>query len=364
MVVQIGSLKLTPDQPVRDAALPLYGSLAMEFCNQWASGQPTFTLKTSGSTGKPKEIIVFRKQMEASARQTIRYLGLGAKDTALVALGANYIAGQMMLVRALVANMDCLVVQPSKNPLENIPEHTAATFTALVPLQLQAIIEANVPHQVNQLNNMKAILIGGAPMTSWLIDACQALQVPVYATYGMTETVSHIALRRINGPDSSAYFTVLPDIAVKQDNRGCLAIKGAVTNDQWIVTNDVVEFHDQHSFRWLGRADHVINSGGVKVYAELLEGFTSELLATYHDQPRALLVVPLPHPDYGEQVVLLFEEEKPAEAVIEQIFSRVERRWNRYWVPRQVRVVPRFRRTTNGKVLRKQTVALLEREVN
>jgi o-succinylbenzoate---CoA ligase len=361
MIVQIAGRQLIPDQPPNEWDLPDYGNLALRFCNQWTSGQQTFTLKTSGSTGKPKEILIQREQMEASARQTIRYLGLTEKDVALVALGTNYIAGQMMLVRALLANMDCRVVEPAKNPMHNLPEYPPVTFTALVPLQLQAIIEANVPDQINRLNEMKAILIGGAPMSAWLIRACQKLRVPVYATYGMTETVSHIALRPINGPAASEYFTVLQGVEVKQDARECLQIRGAVTRNEWITTSDIVRFHGQRTFQWLGRADYVINSGGIKIFPEQLEGFITEQLSNFSNRQHSLMITALPHPDYGEQVILLFEGFKPDAELIREIFSRVESNWNRYWVPKQIRELPEFTRTANGKLLRKHTTELLNR---
>ena len=241
---------------------------SLVFCEQWRSGQNSFILHTSGSTGQPKPIELSRIQMQASAKMTQKALGLSSDYSSLICLNTNYIAGTMMLVRCFEVGMKAIIVEPSSNPLANLPDDIQIDFAAFVPLQLRTIIDENY---VERLNKIKKIIVGGAAVEKNLLADVQQLTVPIYSTYGMTETVSHIALQKLNGENKSDFYEVLDGIQTQTDERGCLKICGAVTNHEWITTNDIVEWKDERHFKVLGRADNIINSGGIKIQLEKVE---------------------------------------------------------------------------------------------
>ena len=200
----------------------------LKFTHNWLSGQQTFTITTSGSTGKPKPIAITREQMKLSAAMTLKALDLHEGDTALLCLNPMYIAGKMMIVRALEANMTLVAVTPTANPLRKLTEAIKIDFTALVPYQLKTVLKEGGKSSL-KLNYMKGILLGGGPVDGSLETMVQSVNAPVYATFAMTETVSHFALRRINGPDRSIYFRVLENNRISTDDRGCLCVRGPVT---------------------------------------------------------------------------------------------------------------------------------------
>ncbi len=344
-----------------------YEEDALVFCRAWLTGQSTFTLYTSGSTGTPKPIQLTRAQMRASAHLTGQTLGLQRGDAALVCLNIRYVAGIMMLVRGLELGLPMTIIEPSSNPLVPFnPLTDRFAFTALVPLQLQTILESS-NDKLPILNTMNAILVGGAATSPSLERSLQIITSPVYATYGMTETVSHIALRRLNGPHARDLFTALDGVTLGIDDRNCLHITSSATNFDRVQTNDVVDLMASHNggnaqFRLLGRADRVINSGGVKVQPEQIEQVIQNVLATIDsdlDRPPAtrLFVVGLPDERLGQRIVV-FREKLPIntgqwlrvqEAVREQLGP--------YAVPREVITVVQFSETPTGKVDHKATVA-------
>ena len=213
---------------------------ALDFCQRWLDGATEFIVRTSGSTGAPKPISLRREQMEASARATGEALGLRAGMRALVCLPVRYIAGQMMLARGLVLGLAMTLVEPAGDPLAGLPADATFDFTAVVPLQLQTLLAGPSGYR-ERLNQMRAILVGGAPVSAALEQQIQTLTAPVYHTYGMTETATHIALRPLNGPGASSWFHPLPGVAIDVDNRGCLRVKGPMTLSHLLQTNDLVE---------------------------------------------------------------------------------------------------------------------------
>ncbi|WP_266366135.1 AMP-binding protein [Tellurirhabdus rosea] len=324
-----------------------YEREALSFCRDWRSGRETFVLQTSGSTGTPKPIPLTRTQMQASARLTGQTLGLTPGDGALVCLNIRYVAGVMMLVRGLELGLRMTVVEPASDPLETLPPPIPPfDFTALVPLQLETLL--SVPGRREVLNRMKAVIVGGAAVSPALEEALQAVQAPVYSTYGMTETVSHIALRRLNGSDRSDLFTALEGVELGVDDRSCLNIRSAATDFARIQTNDVVELREGGRFRLLGRADSIINSGGLKIQPEQVEAVLSPLLA-----PRRYVVVGLPDERLGEQVTLVLEAEKLPEALLAEVRHLVRSQMGPFFVPRQQRTLPVFPLTPTGKIDRK-----------
>ena len=342
-----------------------YEAETLAFCRAWLGGQAEFTLHTSGSTGAPKPIRLTRAQMQASAHLTGHTLGLQAGDAALVCLNVRYVAGVMMLVRGLELGLPMTIIEPTGNPLSAVdPTLTPFAFTAFVPLQLQAILAemgpAHQPDKLPILNGMKAILVGGAATSPALEQALQIITAPVYATYGMTETVSHIALRRLNGPLKSDVFTALAGVTLGTDERGRLHITSAATNFRRIQTNDVVDLPDQTQFRLLGRADRIINSGGVKVQPEPIERVVQTILAQVEGEtsilPR-LFVAGLPDERLGQRVVVFSERSSIINSQWPEIQEAIRERLGAYSVPKEVIMVEQFTETPTGKIDQEATIA-------
>lgn len=333
------------------------------FLQAWRSGQQTFTLQTSGSTGTPKPMLLTRAQMEASARLTGQTFGLQPGDKTLVCLNTRYVAGLMMLIRGEVLGLDLTIVEPSANPLADLdPTTTHFDFAAFVPLQLQTLLtqtdQMGQPVSLPILNGMKAILVGGAATSMALEEALQVIQAPVFSTYGMTETVSHIAIRRLNGPQRSELFQVLPGVQVGTDARDCLHITAAATSFERIQTNDVVELiqpthSDQVRFRLLGRADSIINTGGVKVQPEAVEQIIDATLTSWGLAPR-LFVAGIPDERLGQRIVLFLENTDLTSGQWEALQQHVRTSLGTYAVPKAWHNVPAFAETETGKVDRKR----------
>ncbi|MCO5198568.1 MAG: AMP-binding protein [Anaerolineae bacterium] len=323
---------------------------AVAFCRTWLSGQTAFALHTSGSTGKPRPITVSREQMRASAHFTGAALGLQVGDRALVCLSTDYIAGVMMLVRGMELDLAVTVVPPRRNPLAAFSAETRFDFTAVVPMQMQAIL--NSPQRIIA-DHMQAIIIGGAAVTPSLEHDLQSLNAAVYNSYGMTETVSHIALRRLNGPHPDAYFVPFAAVKLGLDEQQCLTITSILSGGKTIVTNDRVELLSDGRFRWLGRIDNVINSGGYKVQAERVEA----ALHTVLGENRRLVVGGMPDATFGEQVVAIIEGEDSAEIDLHTALLQ-SGQLHRYELPRQIIFLPHFPETRSGKVDRRATLVI------
>ncbi len=335
-----------------------YARATLSFCRQWLRGASQFVMHTSGSTGEPKPIALHRHQMETSARMTLRTLQLTKEDTALVCLNTAYIAGKMMLVRGMEAGMDLLLVSPDSLPFAQVSTAVPIRFAAMVPLQVQATLATGDMEQLRCFNRLKALLIGGAPVSYRLQqEISRKVTAPVFETYGMTETVSHIALKRLNGPQQSDVYTVLDGFHVETDERGCLTVQGAVTQDQKIVTNDVVRMIDSHHFQWIGRADHIINSGGYKIFPEKVERVIARMLP--EDIARAFFIGGLPDERLGEKAVLIIEGKAHPPAFEKDLWVALRQQLHAYELPKAIYYVPEFIRTATNKINRRQTLALL-----
>ncbi len=338
----------------------------LTFCGRWLAGDDEFPIETSGSTGSPRTTIVTRQQMTLSARMTAEAIGLQAGQRALVCLSSNYIAGLMMLVRSMVLGLELTVVEPASNPFLTLPDDLRFDFTALAPMQLQAILAATAAHRAI-LSKMKAVLVGGAPMPFSLEQAVQSIQAPVYHTFGMTETVSHIALRRVNGSARSEDYTVLAGVQIGQDERGCLTIRSALAGKDAIVTNDIVKLTSDRSFLWLGRFDNIINSGGVKVQPEKIEQAMARVFASgdfAELAQRAFFVAGLPDEQLGEKVVVIMEGEAVDANVQAGMRHRLDEMLSPFELPKRFYGLSRFIRTRTGKIDRRQTLELLQRQLD
>ena len=322
-----------------------------EFLEEWNNPSPTLLVHTSGSTGKPKPMVVEKRRMEASARITCSFLGLHEGDTALLCMPLDYIAGKMMVVRAVTCGLRLVAVEPSGLPVWKEP----IDFAAMVPLQVYNLLQT--PDGSERLRNIRNLIIGGGSIDAALATTLATFPHPVWSTYGMTETLSHIALRPLNGPDASDWYTPLKGVSVSLNADNCLVINAPAVHDGPLVTNDIAELTTpvtndtvggapQCRFRILGRKDNVICSGGVKIQAEEVE----RLLLPHLSAP--FLITKRPDEKFGEVVVLLTEgDTKEAADVATQILPK-------YWQPRLYIHVSQIPLTATGKLARKDAQRL------
>jgi len=320
------------------------------FIRQWYSKEQSIYVRTSGSTGKPTNIQIYKRQMIASAKNTILKFNLKTGDKVLMCLDSSQIAGMMMVVRAITGQLNLMAVRPSANPFETLTEEQQPDFAAMVPYQLKGILRSNSKHR-KMLNNLKVLLLGGGPVDDARENEILKLKVPVYLGFGMTETVSHIALRCLNGPGLSSEYKCLQGIEIKTDIRGCLCIKGNITDNKWVITNDQVTLTDEHSFFWHGRADNVINSGGIKIHPEELE----KLIARYFigkDQKFNFFVTGLPDADTGQKLYLIVEGKSVKQDWIKELKNLLPA----YQNPKEVLFIDKFSYTENGKTQRNKTI--------
>lgn len=327
----------------------------LDFIHSWLKGQTNFNIQTSGSTGNAKQITITREQMQRSAQRTIRAIGLNDGDTALVCLNTNYIAGKMMVVRAFEGNMKIIVADPSANPFENLKADQPIDFMAVVPLQLQTVLSKSAYFE--RLNKMKAILVGGASVSEKLKEEVQAIPCPVYATYGMTETISHIALQLLNTNLQADCFHALPGVVLKTDNRGCLVVEDEILTTP-ISTNDLVEIKESGKFKWVGRIDNVINTGGIKVNPEKVEK-EIEHIASQQNVDLKFFIAGLPHQTLGEQVTLIVEGTPLSAGIEKALLETLAQQVSTYETPKEIIYAPLFSLTETGKINRTQTIRSL-----
>ncbi len=329
-----------------------------EFLAEWHNERPTILVHTSGSTGQPKPMLVEKRRMEASARITCRFLGLHEGDTALLCMPLDYIAGKMMVVRALTCGLKLIVEEPSSQPLQDSTLstlHSPLDFAAMVPLQVWNLLQKN-PERLRQIRHL---LIGGGAINDELAEALKDFPNYVWSTYGMTETLSHIALRRLNGPERSDWYTPFEGVTVSLNDEGCLVIDAPAVHDGPLVTNDIAElstFNSQLStqqFRILGRKDNVICSGGIKIQIEEVE----RLLRPHLTAP--FMITKAPDVRLGEQVVLLTESTD-----ISAIQTLCRNVLPRYWQPRRILPVDHIPMTETGKPARAEAEHLAKGAAN
>jgi len=319
------------------------------FIEEWETGSEHFLQHTSGSTGKPKQIEITRSQMIASALLTIEALKLQPGDNCLLCLSPQYIAGKMMIVRAILNKMNIIAVEPSLNPVVHLSPDIH--FAALTPMQMYHILQDHATKK--KLNTFDKIILGGGAVSYSLQQVIEDLKPEVYSTYGMTETVSHIALKKLNGIDKSNYYYAFEGIELNQDNRDCLTIKGPVTNNQKVITNDRVQLLNNRQFEWLGRVDHMINSGGVKIQSEKV-GRKIEKIFSHLNLPNRFFIAGIPHEAVGE-LVTLFIEGTINEIQRSNILKELDQ-LEKYEKPKELIIVPNFIETPTGKINRKETI--------
>lgn len=312
-------------------------NVVQDFIDEWNNDDLYITVQTSGSTGKPKEIRILKSRMADSARMTAEFLQIREHEKALLCLSPNTIGGKMMIVRAIVLNLDLIVASVSGNPLEKIQNEV--DFVAMVPLQLMNTLI----HSVEKLRKIRTIIIGGGIISSAIENQLIKENLTVFHTYGMTETISHVAMRKV-GIDSTPYFTAIGQNFFSQhENR--LVIHSPLLDTKSILTNDIVELIDDKNFIFKGRVDFVINSGGVKIHPEIVE---KKLENTIHFP---FFIAGLKDDILGEKVILCIES-TPFELNKKDIQKKV----SKYEVPKEVYFIKEFVRTESGKINRRKTI--------
>ncbi|MBR1688869.1 MAG: AMP-binding protein [Prevotella sp.] len=316
-----------------------------EFLAEWQNDEPTVLVHTSGSTGQPKALRVEKRRMEASARMTCRFLGLQSGDVALLCLPVDYIAGKMMVVRAQTCGLRLIAVEPDGHPLSGVA-NDGIQFAAMVPLQVYNSLQ--VPEERERLMRIRHLIIGGGAVDESLAEALKDFPHNVWSTYGMTETLSHVALRRLNGPGRSQWYTPMEGIDISLSAEGCLVVDAPALCAERLVTNDIAEIAPQGSlFRILGRRDNVICSGGLKLQIEALEARLRPHI------PVPFLVTKRKDVVLGEAAVLLVEA--PDAGRWREVCRRV---LSPYEQPRYYVSVDRIPLTATGKPARAEAQRL------
>ncbi len=314
-----------------------------DFLMDWLDLNDTITVQTSGSTGNAKQIQLQKEKMVQSALATAEYFGLCSGQRALLCLPASFIAGKMMLVRAMVSGLEIDCVAPSSNPLHE--NRNTYDFSAMVPLQLGNAIAA--------IDRIGTLLVGGAPLSDTIKDQVRAKKTRVFETYGMTETITHVATREIPKTDMTTPcpFRALPNVSFTKDDRECLVIDAPNIVDEKVVTNDVVKLLSAETFEWLGRFDFIINSGGVKLNPEQIEGKLRPYISG------RFMVTGVPDAALGEKVVLVLEGEKTNPDLLKKI--RTISALNKYETPKAIFYFSELLLTENGKIQRKKNRAFI-----
>ena len=317
-----------------------------EFLSEWNNDSPFVHVQTSGSTGVPKPMLAEKRRMLASARITNDFLGLREGDAALLCMSLDYIAGKMMVVRSIERGLKLITVEPSGHPLNHSQLATddyQIDFAAMVPLQVYNTLQ--VPEERKRLLQIRHLIIGGGAIDEALGAELKNFPNAVWSTYGMTETLSHIALRRLSGPEASDWYIPFPSVKVSLSEDGCLVIDAPEVCPERLVTNDIAEISPQ-GFRILGRKDNVICSGGIKIQIEEVESRLRPFLRVPY------LISKRPDPKFGEVSVLL------TEGSVDEARQICERILPKYYLPRHYLHVDRIPLTETGKPARQQAALL------
>ena len=326
-----------------------------DFLSEWNNDSDRVLVHTSGSTGKPKPMRVEKKRMLNSARITCDFLGLKPGDSALLCMSLDYIAGKMVVVRSIERHLHLISVPPSGHPLKDVDEEI--TFAAMVPMQVYNTLQ--VPEERERLSRIRHLIIGGGAIDAALEQELQSLpgDIAIWSTYGMTETLSHIALRRINGDEPSEWYQPFDSVHISQTEEGCLVIDAPQVCAETLVTNDIVEIEpyiynkvEKLRFRIKGRKDNVICSGGIKIQIEEVE----TLLKPHLEKP--FMLAKKKDGKFGEIAVLLSEDEdiKRVEATVRRLLSDESEKSSdhkkyKYWIPKEFRYVEHLPLTETGK---------------
>lgn len=341
MLLNFNNLEINNLQPQTD-----FEKKVFFFLKEWHSDSEMVKVQTSGSTGTPKIFEIEKKKMCNSAKMTCDFLDLKENDTALVCLPVEYISGKMMVVRAFERKLNLIITEPSIKPLEDLD--IEIDFCAMTPLQVE--------NSLDRIHLIKNLIIGGAAVSESLkAKITQILQhsntsTKIYETYGMSETLSHIALKEIY-PNQDDYFTVFEGVSISLNEKGCLKIFAPNLNNEKLQTNDLVEIFNQNRFRFLGRADNIINSGGAKIFPEELEALVKKEI------PNEVVFLGLKDESLGQRLIAVIEGEE-SESLIHQL-SAINYQ-QKFHKPKEIIFVNEIPRTPNGKVNRIELRQMIE----
>lgn len=310
--------------------------ICRDFIEEWHDGSKDYIMaRTSGSTGKPKNIRLLKSDMETSARATCRYFGINSNSILACPLSPEYIAGKMMIVRAMVSGARLVVESPSNSPLRQW-RYGRPDLTAVVPSQIDGLLE-------NTGGELGSVIVGGSPVTDSQERVMVGSGVDFYATYGMTETCSHVALRKAG----ESKFEALPGFRFTTDQRGCLVIKSETMSFGHLITNDIVTLHDDCHFQWKGRFDNVIISGGIKLFPEEIEREIAPFVIG-HD----FFITSRPSDRWGEELVMIIEGDRlDTEALDRELSLNIDHKHK----PKAYILKKSLQRTETGKLLRRLT---------
>lgn len=306
------------------------------FVEEWFSENAVVKVQTSGSTGVPKIFEIEKKKMINSAVMTCNFLGLKEGDTALLCLPVEYISGKMMIVRSIERKLKLKITDPSLKPMENLDGEI--DFCAMTPLQVENSLE--------KLHLIKNLIIGGSAVSESLKSKILQMNLSssnrIFETYGMSETLSHIGLKQLM-PEQEEYFTVFENVKISLDDRGCLKIFAPNVNAEELKTNDLVEIRNDKQFKFLGRIDNVINSGGAKIFPETLEALVKK------EFPNEAVFMGLPDESLGQKLILIIEGDESDEVKKKVSEISFEKNFHR---PKEIIFVSEIPRTPNGKINR------------
>ncbi|OYX23196.1 MAG: O-succinylbenzoic acid--CoA ligase [Flavobacteriales bacterium 32-35-8] len=319
-----------------------YEEVFGHFLMDWLDKKDYITIKTSGSTGKQKTIEVKKQAMVNSAIATGDFFNLKPGNKALHCLPSNYISGKMMLIRAMILGLELDIVNPTSEPV--FLKNKKYDFCAMTPMQLR--------NTLDRTHNIETIIVGGSKVTNSLKEAIVNHPAKIFETYGMTETVSHFALKQLNNftddqHNKQQHFKLLPGITISQDDRNCLVVEVPYISPDKIVTNDVVEIHSETEFEWIGRYDNVVNTGGVKVFPEQIENKLAGII------DKRYIIASEPDEVLGEKLILVVEDK--TNELDPSVFDGLEK----FEKPKVVYNLEKFNETGFGKIQRKKTLALL-----
>lgn len=303
---------------------------------KWFDSELDFEVQTSGSTGSPKTIRLTKSKMRKSASLTVSTFGLHSFNKLLLCLPLSSIAGIMMLVRSIELNSDLVVSRPRANPFNDLPKDIDIDFIAITPYQAKKSIE--------QLKAIPKIIIGGAPISEHLeeglLEAVNETKNELFHTYGMTETITHIAVRKLNH-QGDKYYKALEGISFSTDERSCLCIKAKHLGNSSFQTNDIVQLNGNNSFEYLGRFDEIINSGGVKINPQKVENKLSSLIN------ERFFITAEENDDFG-QIAILVVESKKNKSYYEELLNAED--FDLYHEPKKVYTIAEFKTSHTNKI--------------
>jgi O-succinylbenzoic acid--CoA ligase len=318
-----------------------YEKVTGNFLIDWLNNNDYLNVNTSGSTGQPKTIKLLKQAMVNSAIATGDFFGLEPGDTAIDCLPSYYIAGKMMLVRAMILGLEIDCVEPSTHPI--LDYEKKYDFCAMIPMQLN--------HTINYIENIKTIIVGGSKVTKPLAEKIERSNSRFYETYGMTETVTHVAVRQLESKAGKrdSYFKALPNVTFKKDARNCLIISASKLVNDDLVTNDIVDLISETRFNLLGRFDNVINSGGVKLFPEQIEAKFQPVI------DERFIIASEEDATLGEKLILIVENPRDS---AESIGNRIKylKGLTKFEVPKEIYTIDKFKETVNGKIQRKESI--------